>query len=43
MLDPIESRLVVTSLDPSGSKIARIKFIDPCPMVLFESAIHGST
>jgi len=40
--DPVESRLVVTSLDPSGSKIARIKFIDPCPMRLFELAIYGS-
>lgn len=41
-LDPIESRVVVTSIDPSGSKIARIKFIDPCPMLVFELAIHGS-
>jgi hypothetical protein len=43
VLDPVESRLVVTSLDPSGSKIARIKFIDACPMLLFELAIHGSS
>ena len=43
VLDPVESRLVVTSLDPSGFKIARIKFIDPCPMLLFELAIHGSS
>jgi hypothetical protein len=43
VLTPIESRLVVTSLDPSGSKIVRIKFIDSCPMLLFELAIHGST
>jgi hypothetical protein len=40
--DPIESRLVVTSLDPSGLTIARIQFIDPCPMLVFEEAIHGS-
>lgn len=40
--DPIESRLVVTSIDPSGSTIARIKFIDPCPMFVFDLAIHGS-
>jgi c-di-GMP-binding flagellar brake protein YcgR len=40
--DPVESRLVVTSLDPSGSTIAHIRFIDPCPMLLFELAIHGS-
>ncbi len=44
VLDPVESpHLVVTSLDPSGSKIARIKFIDACPMLLFELAIHGSS
>jgi len=43
VLDPVESRLVVTSIDPSGSTIARIKFIDSCPIVLFEMAIHGST
>jgi hypothetical protein len=43
VLDPVESRLVVTSLDPSGSKIARITFIDACPIILFELAIHGST
>jgi hypothetical protein len=42
-INPVESRLVVTSLDPSGLKIARIKFIDPCPILLFELAIHGST
>ena len=41
-LNPVESRLVVTSLDSSGLKIARIKFIDPCPVLLFELAIHGS-
>ncbi len=41
-LDPVESRLVVTSLDLSGLKIARIKFIDACPMMLFETALHGS-
>jgi PilZ domain len=41
-LEAVECRLVITSLDPSGSKIARIKFIDPCPMRLFELAIHGT-
>jgi hypothetical protein len=42
-LGVVESRLVVISLDLSGLKIARIKFIDPCPMLLFELAIHGSS
>jgi hypothetical protein len=41
-LDPIESRLVATSLDPSGATIAHIKFMDPCPMSVFESAIGSS-
>ncbi len=42
-LDPVESRLVVTSLDPSGLKIARIEFISACPSFLFELSVHGST
>jgi hypothetical protein len=41
-LAPVESRLVVTSLDPSGTKIARIRFVEPCPLLVFELAIHGS-
>jgi c-di-GMP-binding flagellar brake protein YcgR len=36
-----EARLVVLSLDPSGSKIARFKFLDSCPMALFQLAING--
>jgi len=39
---PIEARLVVISLDPSGSKVVRLSFVDPCPMELFELAVHGS-
>ena len=39
--EPVESRLVVRSLDPSGVTITRIKFIDACPILLFELAIHG--
>ena len=42
-IESTESTLVATSLDPSGLKIARIKFIDLCPMRLFELAIHGSS
>jgi PilZ domain len=41
-LDPIESRLVATSLDPSGVTIAHFKFMDPCPMSVFEKAIGKS-
>jgi PilZ domain len=40
--EPVESRLVVRSLDPSGATITRIKFVDPCPILVFELAIHGS-
>jgi hypothetical protein len=40
-LEPVESRLVVRSLDPSGVTITRIKFLDACPIALFELAIHG--
>jgi len=38
---PIESRLVVLSLDPSGTKVARLRFVDSCPMELFELAVQG--
>jgi hypothetical protein len=39
---PIEAKLVVISLDPSGSKVVRLSFVDPCPMELFELAVQGS-
>ena len=39
--DSVESRVVTTSLDPSGVKITRIRFVDSCPIHLFEMAIHG--
>lgn len=41
-VDPVESRLVMTSLDPSGMMIAHIQFVDPCPMELFELAVNGT-
>jgi hypothetical protein len=41
-LEPVESRLVVRSLDPSGATITRIRFVGACPILLFELAIHGS-
>jgi hypothetical protein len=41
-IDPVESRLVATSVDPSGRTIAHIQFIAPCPMDLFELAVNGS-
>jgi hypothetical protein len=38
---PVEARLVTTSEDPSGMKIARLQFVEPCPMDLFERAVNG--
>lgn len=38
---PVESKLVYTSLDPSGMKIAHLQFVIPCPMELFELAVNG--
>src|SRR5262245_5383983 len=40
-MDPVESVVQGTSLDPSGSKIIRLRFLDPCPMALFDLAVHG--
>jgi hypothetical protein len=40
-IDPVESLVQGTSLDPSGSKIVRLRFLDPCPMALFELAVYG--
>ena len=37
----VESRLVATSVDPSGMRIAHLRFVDPCPMDLFELAVDG--
>jgi c-di-GMP-binding flagellar brake protein YcgR len=42
-LESAESTLVVNSIDPSGLRIARIKFVDACPMGLFELAINGGS
>jgi hypothetical protein len=39
---PVEAKLVVISLDLSGSKVVRLSFVEPCPMELFELAVHGS-
>jgi hypothetical protein len=39
----IESALVATSVDASGLRVARLKFAEPCPMEVFERAIHGAS
>jgi hypothetical protein len=41
-LTPVEARLVAVSIDASGLRIARLRFVEPCPMHLFELAVHGT-
>jgi PilZ domain len=41
-ITPVESRLVAISDDASGLRIARLRFVEPCPMHLFELAVHGT-
>jgi hypothetical protein len=41
-IEPVESRLVGTSLDPSGLRIAHLQFVEPCPMALFDLAVNGA-
>lgn len=40
--EAVECQLVAISEDPSGRRIAHLRFLDPCPMDLFELAVHGS-
>jgi PilZ domain len=40
-IDPIESRLVAPSEEPSGMTVAHIQFVTPCPMEFFALAVHG--
>ncbi len=41
-ITPVESRLVASSIDPSGLRVARLRFVEACPMALFERAVHGA-
>jgi hypothetical protein len=41
-IQPAEARLVVVSIDPSGTKIARLRLVDACPIELFELVVLGS-
>lgn len=41
-INSIEAKLVLISLDPSGLKVVRLCFVDPCPMELFELAVNGA-
>jgi hypothetical protein len=40
-IEPVESRLVATSDDPSGAKIAHLEFIGICPIAFFELVADG--
>jgi hypothetical protein len=40
--DPVESRVIGVSHDPSGSKVVRLQFVEPCPIALFELAVRGA-
>lgn len=40
-IEPAESRLVRTSDDPSGAKIAHLEFVGTCPIVFFELVVDG--
>ena len=39
---PVECRLVAISIDASGLRMARLRFVEPCPMELFELVVHGA-
>jgi hypothetical protein len=39
---PVECRLVAVSIDASGSRLARLRFVEACPMDLFELAVQGA-
>jgi hypothetical protein len=41
-ITPVESRLVAISIDTSGSRVARLEFVEPCPLDLFELAVYGA-
>jgi hypothetical protein len=41
-MSAVECRLVTIAADPSGLRIARLRFVEPCPMDLFELAVHGA-
>jgi hypothetical protein len=40
-MTPVECELVAMSMDASGLRMARLRFVEPCPMELFETVVHG--
>ena len=42
-IDPVESKVIGISMDPSGSKFIRIAFFETCPIEFFELVVHGSS
>jgi hypothetical protein len=41
-IDPVEGRLLMSSFDPTGRRVAHIEFVDPCPPDFFNLAIGAS-
>jgi PilZ domain len=41
-ITPVECRLVTVSVDESAQKIARLRFVEACPIDLYELAVHGA-
>ncbi len=41
-ITPVECRLVVVSIDASGWRIARLRFVESCPTDLFDMAVNGA-
>ena len=40
--DPVESKVLGISFDPSGTKFIRLAFVETCPIAFFELVVHGS-
>jgi hypothetical protein len=37
----VEGRVLMTSFDPSGGRVAHIQFVDLCPTDFFDLAVNG--
>ncbi len=42
VIDPVESKVLGISFDPSGQKFVRLTFVGTCPIEFFELVVHGS-
>jgi hypothetical protein len=39
-IESVEARLVMTSIGPSGMRIAHVQFVEPCPVGLFDLVVQ---